>query len=159
MCLKCGAGIVCKNCIEFFPEAIKNKFLTLKNKWTIIRISSIIVGFFSVLGLISFPGISDLGIPKIFYFVLIYLVFLFYKFSFYFIFKYFEDTTQNFLEDLKKNPQDHKNVLNEVYALYYDSFAHPESISNLKSYFLYTLIFGLILITFLFVITGIFNLI
>jgi hypothetical protein len=145
MCSKCSVGIVCKNCIEFFPDVIKNKSLTLKKWWKIIYYIGIFFPFFAI-GLIFFspPPISDLTYSELALIVLAYLVTLSSIISFYYIFKYFEDTTANFLKDLKDNPQNHESILNEVNSVYYDTFVHPESNSNLKGYFLYSLMNGIL---------------
>ena len=159
MCMRCQVGILCKNCIEFFPETIKNKFLTLKKSWNIIRISSFFIILFSFLAMGTYPPpIPNFGISKLVLIVLIYLSLLIHSFGFYYIHKYFEDTTENFLKDLKENPEYNKNILNEVYAVYFDSFAHPENIYNLKNRFLIGLIIKMLSITIFFIITGLFKL-
>ena len=101
MCSKCSVGIVCKNCIEFFPEPTKYKSITLKKWWKIIRYIGIFFPFFVItLILFSPPPISDLTYSELALIVLAYLVTLLSGISFYYIFKYFEDTIANFLKDL-----------------------------------------------------------
>ena len=36
-----------------------------------------------------------------------------------------------FFKDLKKNPQNQEGIAKKVYALYYDSYDHPENIFNM----------------------------
>jgi hypothetical protein len=158
MCWRCSTGIVCKNCIEFFPETTKNKFLTLKKRWQIIRLCGFIIPILCILAMFSYPDpILDFEIPKILLIVLVYIVSLSNNISFYFIFKYFEDTIENFLKDLKENPQNHEDVLNKVYAVYNDSFAHPESFPNLKKYFITKLIGSIVMFTIMFGMMGVFK--
>jgi len=148
MCKKCSVGILCKNCIEFFPETTKNKFLALKEMFKILKFCWFSLIIFAFLGLIPIISlISDLGIPRFIFFVLLLLSDLLYNIGFYFIFKYFEDTTENFLKEM---PQYHEKSLNEVYALFYDSFDHPENISNLKKYILLILLVKIVGFTFFF---------
>jgi len=151
MCTRCKVGIVCKNCIEYLPKTTKNKFLTLKKMWNIIWISSFLLLVFFIIGIISnlTPKIPTIGIPNLVYIPLAYFSVLLDVFGYYFIFKYFNDTTENFLKDLKENPQQHKNLTDKVNAVYNDSCEHPENIYQLKRYLLFGLVSSLLVITFL----------
>ena len=150
MCTKCKVGILCKNCIEYFPEATKNKFLTLKKIWNITWISSFFILIFSILGMISnyAPKIPSIGISNLVLIPLVSFSVLLDILGYYFIFKYFIDTTENFLKDLKENPQHHENLIDEVNAVYQDSCDHPESIYHLKRYLFFGLVTSLLVITF-----------
>ena len=151
MCTKCKIGILCKNCIEYFPEAIKNKFLNLKKMWNITWFSSLFILVFSILGMISnlAPKVPSIGISNLVFIPLAYFSVLLDVLGYYFIFKYFVNTTENFLKDLKENPQQHENLIDEVNAVYTDSLPHPENIYHLKRYLLFGLVSSLLVITFL----------
>jgi hypothetical protein len=150
MCTKCKVGILCKNCIEYFPEATKNKFLTLKKIWNISWLSSFFILVFSLLGIISnlIPKIPSFYIPNLVLIPLAYFSVLLDVLGYYFIFKYFIDSTENFLKDLKENPQHHENLIDEVNTVYSDSCDHPENIYHLKRYLLFGLVTSLLVITF-----------
>ncbi len=150
MCTKCKVGILCKNCIEYFPEATKNKFQTLKKIWNITWFSSLFILVFSILGIFSnlAPKIPSFGISNLVLIPLAYFSVLLDVLGYYFIFKYFIDTTENFLKDFKENPQHHENLIDKVNAVYHDSYNHPESIYHLNRYLLFGLLTSLLVITF-----------
>jgi len=150
MCTKCKVGILCKNCIEYFPDATKNKFLTLKKIWNIIWLSSFFILVFSILGMISnfAPKMTSFGISNLVLIPLVSFSVLLDILGYYFIFKYFIDTTENFLKDLKETPRHHENLIDEVNAVYQDSCNHPESIYHLKRNLLFDLITSFLVIIF-----------
>ena len=151
MCTKCKVGVLCKDCIEYFPEVTKKKFLTLKKMWHIAWFSSFFILIFSTLGLISnySPTMPSFGIQNLVFILLAYFSVLLDVLGYYFIFKYFIDTTQNFLKDLKENPQRHENLIDKVNAVYSDSFDHPENFYHLKRYLLFGLVSSMLAITLL----------
>ena len=88
---------------------------------------------------LSFPYF---GLPKFVIAALLYLSFILPGLSMYYIFTYFENTTKNFLDDLKANPEQHEGKIKEIYGLHFDAFDHPESRYELKSRLIFNLING-----------------
>lgn len=135
MCDECKAGIVCKNCIEFFPETTQNEIMKRHNLISKIKIifAPIILLFF-----ISFFTDTFL-FPNFEIPTYVYLAFAYTFFGSFFIIihilrKYLQDTTEDFFKDLKENPQNHGDITKKVYALYYDSYDHPENLFITKPF-------------------------
>ena len=133
MCEKCKAGIVCKDCIEFFPEPTKKK--VLKRHKLYFSLNKI---FFPIIVLCAISNFLPLAFPdvNISHFLLLAITFtsilpLF--ISFYIIHKFFEDTTVKFMNGLKEHPD--KELVKKINALYYDSYDHPENLSGLNNPF------------------------
>ena len=157
-CFRCSVGILCKNCLGFFPEATKKKFLTYHKWWHIIRFTSFLLAVFSLVAVIpNIPlSIPHFGLPKLVIAALFYFSYIFPGLSMYYIFTYYENTTKNFLDDLKANPEQHEGKIKEIYGLHFDSFDHPESRYELKSRLIFNIITGIGVGTFLMFAVGFF---
>ena len=95
-------------------------------------------------------GINHIGqsistIPLYELFAFIFVLGLVISFYNYYYIKYFRDTTENFLKDLKENRDYNEDIKRKVLNLYNDSFEHPENIYNSKRYYIlqmtYTILF------------------
>lgn len=118
--------------------------------WNIIWLSSLFIMIFSIIAIFLniATNIPTLGIPNIVYIPLAYFSVLLDVFGHYFIFKYFNNTIEKFLNDLIENPQYPENLVNEIKAVYNDSYDHPENIYHLKRYLLFGLISSILGITY-----------
>lgn len=155
MCDDCKVGIVCKNCIEFFPETTQNDIMKRHNlisktkKFFVPIILLFFISFFADTFL--FPNFD---IPT--YVNLLYCYISFVPFTIFLFLnrKYFQDTIEEFFKDLKKNPQNHEDITKKVYALYYDSYDHPENLfsgprsANNITFMVLIVVFLLILLLF-----------
>ena len=155
MCESCKAGIVCKNCIEFFPDSTQNEIMKRHN--LILKIKSIF-GPLIILFFISFFAdiflFQNFDIPTYVYLTFLYFSFMPFNIIMYVIRKYFQDTIDEFFKELKKNPQNHEDITKKVYSLYYDSYDHPENLFNTAksansiTFLVLIVVFPLILILF-----------
>ena len=155
MCDSCKAGIVCKNCIEFFPDTTQNEIM---KRHKLISKIKLIFGPLILLFFISYFTdtflFQDFDIPTYVYLAYLYISFIPFFIFLFVLRKYFQDTVEEFFKELKRNPQNHEDITKKVYSLYYDSYDHTENLFNTAKYakiitfLVLILIFPLILILF-----------